>query len=103
MLALGREANPKGKFNSFAEIFVNANGSVVQSSNRGNDTVPVYRAESEIAALPATYVTLVRAVSTHGGLIHDGSRLAAARWGCNVTPVRPPRIFRRSRHHPNVP
>ncbi len=58
--ALSEEVKAGENFNSAAEILVHPHGPFVYSSNRGHDTVTVYRAENDGAALSVTQVQPVR-------------------------------------------
>lgn len=58
--ALSEEAKAKEAFNSAAEILVHPTGRFVYSSNRGHDTVTVYRADPATAALQVIQVQPVR-------------------------------------------
>jgi 6-phosphogluconolactonase len=58
--ALSEEAKAGEAFNSAAEIVVHPSGQFVYSSNRGHDTVTVYRADPATAALQVTQVQPVR-------------------------------------------
>jgi 6-phosphogluconolactonase len=58
--ALSDEAKAKEAFNSAAEILVHPTGQFVYSSNRGHDSVTVYRANPATAALQVVQVQPVR-------------------------------------------
>ncbi|MBM3861822.1 MAG: lactonase family protein [Verrucomicrobia bacterium] len=58
--ALSEEAKAKEAFNSAAEILVHSSGRFVYSSNRGHDTVTVYRADPATAALKVIQVQPIR-------------------------------------------
>jgi len=58
--ALSEEAKAKEMFNSAAEILVHPSGRFVYSSNRGHDTVTVYRAEPATSALEVIQVQPIR-------------------------------------------
>jgi len=60
VLALSESAKAKEAFNSAAEILVHPSGRVVYSSNRGHDTVTVYRADPATATLEVIQVQPVR-------------------------------------------
>lgn len=57
---LSEEAKAKEDFNSAAEILVHPGGRFVYSSNRGHDTVTVFRADPATAALEVIQVQPVR-------------------------------------------
>jgi 6-phosphogluconolactonase len=57
---LSEAVKAKETFNSAAEILVHPNGRFVYSSNRGNDSVTVFRAEPTSARLTVTEVEPVR-------------------------------------------
>lgn len=58
--ALSDSAKAKESFNSAAEILVHPNGQFVYSSNRGHDSVTVYRIDPTITALEVVQVQPVR-------------------------------------------
>jgi 6-phosphogluconolactonase len=58
--ALSEAVKAKETFNSAAEILVHPNGRLVYSSNRGNDSVTVYRAEPTSGRLTVTEVEPIR-------------------------------------------
>lgn len=58
--ALSEEAKAGENFNSAAEILVHPSGPYVYSSNRGHDTVTVYRADNAGATLSVTQVQPIR-------------------------------------------
>jgi 6-phosphogluconolactonase len=58
--ALSEEDKSKEAFNSAAEILVHPNGRFVYSSNRGHDSVTVYRADPATAALEVIQIQPVR-------------------------------------------
>lgn len=58
--ALSEEAKAAESFNSAAEILVHPSGRFVYSSNRGHDTVTVYRADPATGALEVIQVQPVR-------------------------------------------
>ena len=58
--ALSEEAKAKEAFNSAAEILVHPNGRFVYSSNRGNDSVTVYLADTATGRLSVTEVEPIR-------------------------------------------
>lgn len=58
--ALSEEAKAAEAFNSAAEILVHPSGRFVYSSNRGHDSVTVYRADPATAALEVVQVQPVR-------------------------------------------
>ncbi|MEO6245199.1 MAG: beta-propeller fold lactonase family protein, partial [Opitutaceae bacterium] len=74
--------------NSGAEILVHANGRFVYSSNRGHDTVTVYRAEPATAALKVIQVQPVRgAFPRNINLSPDGGWVLAAGADSNTVSV----------------
>jgi 6-phosphogluconolactonase len=86
--ALSEEAKAKEAFNSAAEIVVHPSGQFVYSSNRGHDTVTVYRAEPTTAALAVTQVQPVRgAFPRNINLAPDGKWLLAAGADSNTVAV----------------
>ena len=58
--ALSEAVKAGETFNSAAEILVHPNGRFVYSSNRGNDSVTVYRADADTAQLTVVEVEPVR-------------------------------------------
>jgi len=58
--ALSEDAKAGEQFNSAAEILVHPSGKFVYSSNRGHDSVTVYRADPETGALSVTQVQPIR-------------------------------------------
>lgn len=86
--ALSEEAKGKEAFNSAAEILVHPSGKFVYSSNRGHDTVTVYRADPATAALRVTQVQPVRgAFPRNINLSPDGGWLLAAGQDSNTVSV----------------
>ncbi len=86
--ALSAEAKAKETFNAAAEILVNAAGTTVYSSNRGHDSVTVYRADPATAALRVIQVQPVRgAFPRNIALSPDGGWLLAAGADSNTVAV----------------
>lgn len=86
--ALSEEAKAKEAFNSAAEILVHPSGRFLYSSNRGHDTVTVYRAEPATAALQVIQVQPVRgAFPRNINLSPDGAWLLAAGADSNTVSV----------------
>jgi 6-phosphogluconolactonase len=86
--ALSDEAKAKEAHNSAAEILVHPNGRFVYSSNRGHDTVTVYRADPATAALRVIQVQPVRgAFPRNINLSPDGGWLLAAGADSNTISV----------------
>jgi len=86
--ALSEAVKAKEAFNSAAEILVNAGGTTVYSSNRGHDTVTVYRADPATAALQVVQVQPVRgAFPRNIALSPDGGWLLAAGADSNTVAV----------------
>lgn len=86
--ALSEEAKAKEAFNSAAEILVHPSGRFVYSSNRGHDTVTVYRAEPATAALQVIQVQPVRgAFPRNINLSPEGAWLLAAGADSNTVSV----------------
>lgn len=86
--ALSEAAKAKEAFNSAAEILVHPSGRFVYSSNRGHDTVTVYRAEPETAALVVIQVQPVRgAFPRNINLTPGGDWLLAAGADSNTVSV----------------
>ncbi len=86
--ALTEAAKAKELFNSAAEILVHANGQFVYSSNRGHDSVTVYRANPATAALGVIQVQPVRgAFPRNINLSPDGRWLLAAGADSNTVAV----------------
>ena len=86
--ALSEAVKAKEAFNSAAEILVNAGGTTVYSSNRGHDTVTVYRADPATAALQVIQVQPVRgAFPRNIALSPDGGWLLAAGADSNTVAV----------------
>lgn len=86
--ALSEEAKRKEVQNSAAEIVVHANGRFVYSSNRGHDTVTVYRADPATAALKVIQLQPVRgAFPRNINLSPDGGWLLAAGADSNTVSV----------------
>ena len=86
--ALSEAAKAKEAFNSAAEILVHASGKFVYSSNRGHDTVTVYRADPATAVLQVIQVQPVRgAFPRNIALSPDGGWLLAAGADSNTVAV----------------
>lgn len=86
--ALSEEAKAKEAFNSAAEILVHPSGKFVYSSNRGHDTVTVYRADPATAALSVVQVQPVRgAFPRNIALAPDAGWLLAAGQDSNTVSV----------------
>ena len=86
--ALSEEAKSKEAMNAAAEIVVHANGRFVYSSNRGHDTVTVYRADPATSALQVIQVQPVRgAFPRNINLSPDGGWLLAAGADSNTVSV----------------
>jgi 6-phosphogluconolactonase len=86
--ALSEEAKAKEEQNSAAEIVVHANGRFVYSSNRGHDTVTVYRADPATAALKVIQVQPVRGAFPRSiNLSPDGGWVLAAGADSNTVSV----------------
>ena len=86
--ALSEETKAKEAFNSAAEILVHANGRFVYSSNRGHDSVTVYRADPATAALRVVQVQPVRgAFPRNIALSPEGGWLLAAGQDSNTVAV----------------
>lgn len=86
--ALSEAAKAKEAFNSAAEILVHPSGRFVYSSNRGHDTVSVYRADPATAALEVIQVQPVRgAFPRNINLAPDGGWLLAAGADSNTVSV----------------
>jgi 6-phosphogluconolactonase len=86
--ALSEAAKAKEAFNSAAEILVHASGKFVYSSNRGHDTVTVYRADPATAVLQVIQVQPVRgAFPRNIALSPDGGWLLAAGADSNTIAV----------------
>lgn len=86
--ALSNEAKSKEASNSAAEILVHASGRFVYSSNRGHDTVTVYRADPATSALNVIQVQPVRgAFPRNIALSPDGGWLLAAGADSNTVAV----------------
>jgi 6-phosphogluconolactonase len=87
-LPLSAEVKAKEAHNSAAEILVHPNGRVVYSSNRGHDTVTVYRADPSTAALQVLQVQPVRgAFPRNIALSPDAGWLLAAGADSNTISV----------------
>ena len=88
MPALSEAAKAKEAFNSAAEILVHPSGRVVYSSNRGHDTVTVYRADPATGALEVIQVQPVRgAFPRNINLAPGGGWLLAAGADSNTVSV----------------
>jgi 6-phosphogluconolactonase len=86
--ALTDEMKAKEAFNSAAEILVHPSGRYVYSSNRGHDTVTVYRADPATAALQPIQVQPVRgAFPRNINLSPEGGWLLAAGADSNTVSV----------------
>lgn len=86
--ALSAEAKAREAMNAAAEILVHGNGRFVYSSNRGHDTVTVYRADPATAALTVIQVQPVRgAFPRNIALSPDGGWLLAAGADSNTVAV----------------
>lgn len=86
--ALTAEQKAKEAFNSAAEILVHPSGRFVYSSNRGHDTVTVYRADPATAALQVIQVQPVRgAFPRNIALSPDAGWLLAAGADSNTVSV----------------
>jgi 6-phosphogluconolactonase len=86
--ALSNEAKAKEASNSAAEILVHASGRFVYSSNRGHDTVSVYRADPATGELKVIQVQPVRgAFPRNINLSPDGGWLLAAGADSNTVAV----------------
>lgn len=88
VLALSAEAKGKEAMNAAAEILVHPSGRFVYSSNRGHDTVSVYRADPATAALQVIQVQPVRgAFPRNINLSPDANWLLAAGADSNTISV----------------
>jgi 6-phosphogluconolactonase len=86
--ALSAEAKGKEAMNAAAEILVHPSGRFVYSSNRGHDTVSVYRADPATAALQVIQVQPVRgAFPRNINLSPDANWLLAAGADSNTISV----------------
>ena len=86
--ALSAEAKGKEAMNAAAEILVHPSGRFVYSSNRGHDTVTVYRADPATAALQVIQVQPVRgAFPRNINLAPDANWLLAAGADSNTVAV----------------
>lgn len=86
--ALSEEAKAGESFNSAAEILVHPTGKFLYSSNRGHDTVTVYRADPATAKLEVVQVQPVRgAFPRNINLSPDGGWLLAAGADSNTISV----------------
>jgi 6-phosphogluconolactonase len=85
---LSAEVKAKEDFNSAAEIVVHPSGRTVYTSNRGHDSVTVFRADPESGALAPIQVQPVRgAFPRHIALTPDGAWLLAAGADSNTVSV----------------
>lgn len=85
---LSAEVKAKEAMNAAAEILVHASGRFVYASNRGNDTVTVYRADPATSALNVIQVQPVRgAFPRNINLAPDGGWLLAAGADSNTVAV----------------
>ncbi len=85
---LSAEVKAKEDFNSAAEIVVHPAGRTVYTSNRGHDSVTVFRANPASGALAAIQVQPVRgAFPRHIALAPDGAWLLAAGADSNTVSV----------------
>ncbi len=85
---LSAEVKAKEAMNAAAEILVHASGRFVYASNRGNDTVTVYRADPASSALNVIQVQPVRgAFPRNINLSPDGGWLLAAGADSNTVAV----------------
>ncbi len=86
--ALSEAAKSKEAFNSAAEILVSRDGRFVYSSNRGHDTVTVYRADPATSALKVIQVQPIRgAFPRNINLAPAGDWLLAAGADSNTVSV----------------
>lgn len=86
--ALTEETKARELTNSAAEILVHANGRFLYSSNRGHDSVTVYRAEPATAALRVIQVQPIRgAFPRNINMTPDGRWLLAAGADSNTVAV----------------
>ena len=86
--AVSAAAQAKEAFNAAAEIVVHANGRFVYSSNRGHDTVTVYRADPATAGLQVIQLQPVRgAFPRNIALTPGGDWLLAAGADSNTVSV----------------
>lgn len=86
--ALSAEAKAKEAMNAAAEILVHPSGQFVYSSNRGHDTVTVYRADPATSALTVIQVQPVRgAFPRNINLSPDAGWLLAAGADSNTVSV----------------
>lgn len=86
--ALSEETKAREAFNSAAEILVHPNGRFVYSSNRGHDTVTVYRADPATSALEVIQVQPIRgAFPRNINLAPGGGWLLAAGADSNTVAV----------------
>lgn len=86
--ALSAEVKAREAFNSAAEILVHPSGRFVYSSNRGHDTVTVYRADPATSALQVVQVQPVRgAFPRNINLSPDAGWLLAAGADSNTVSV----------------
>jgi len=86
--ALSEAAKSKEAFNSAAEILVSRDGRFVYSSNRGHDTVTVYRADPATSALKVIQVQAIRgAFPRNINLAPAGDWLLAAGADSNTVSV----------------
>lgn len=85
---LSAEVKAREAMNAAAEILVHASGRFVYASNRGNDTVTVYRADPATSALNVIQVQPVRgAFPRNINLSPDGGWLLAAGADSNTVAV----------------
>ena len=88
MPALSAEVKAQEASNSAAEILVHASGRFVYSSNRGHDTVTVYRADPTTSELKVIQVQPVRgAFPRNINLSPEGGWLLAAGADSNTVAV----------------
>jgi 6-phosphogluconolactonase len=86
--ALGEEVKAKEAFNSAAEIVVHPSGRFLYTSNRGHDTVTVYRVDRATGGMEVIQVQPVRgAFPRNINLAPDGGWLLAAGADSNTVSV----------------